>query len=84
MPITTNDVYSLLGELLHNCQRIEWVMKYLIEQAYRVVEFKTIKELKELPEIKSKWEQNTDTLGTVIKAYLHGFYDEPVEDAFER
>ena len=83
MPISSKEVYPLLGELLHICQRIEWCMKYLVEQACRVVEFKAVEELKEPPKIESKWEQNGDTLGTVVKAYLHGFYDEPVEDDSE-
>ena len=80
MSITAKDVYSVLGEQLHLCQRIEWCMKYLVEQAYREVEFHSPDDLKNPPKIESKWESNTDTLGKVIKVYLKGFYGEKTED----
>lgn len=83
MSITAKDVYSLLGELLHVCQRIEWTMKYLVEQAYRKVEFKTVDELQKPPKIEDKWMSNPDTLGMVIKDFLQGFYGEPVDDGAE-
>ena len=80
MSVTAKDVYSVLGEQLHLCQRIEWCMKYLVEQAYREVEIHSPDDLKNPPKIESKWESNTDTLGKVIKAYLKGFYGEKTED----
>ena len=80
MSITAQDVYPLLGELLHACQRIEWTIKYLVEQAYRKVEFKTVDELQKPPKIEDKWMSNPDTLGMVVKDFLHGFYGEPADD----
>ena len=77
MPIAAKDIYPLLGELLHLCQRIEWTMKYLVEQAYRKVEFKTVDELHKPPKIEDKWMSNSDTLGMVVKDFLQGFYGEP-------
>ena len=80
MSITAKEVYPLLGELLHLCQRIEWIMKYLVEQAYRKVEFKTVDELHNPPKIEDEWLSNSDTLGMVIKDFLQGFYGESAED----
>ena len=80
MPIAAKDIYPLLGELLHLCQRIEWTMKYLVEQAYRKVEFKTVDELHKPPKIEDKWMSNSDTLGMVVKDFLQGFYGEAADD----
>ena len=80
MPITAQDVFSVLGELLHACQRIEWTMKYLVEQAYRKVEFKTVDELQKPPKIEELWQSNPDTLGMVVKDFLQSFYGETVDD----
>lgn len=80
MSITAKDIYPLLGELLHACQRIEWTMKYLVEQVYRKVEFKTVDELHKPPKIEDKWMSNPDTLGMVVKDFLQGFYGESVDD----
>lgn len=81
MPITAKEVYPLLGELLHACQRIEWTMKYLIEQACRKVEFKSVDELHKPPKIEERWPSNPDTLGMVVKDFLQGFYGEPIDDS---
>ena len=80
MPATAKDVYPVLGELLHLCQRIEWIMKYLVEHAYRKVEFKTVDEMHKPPKIEEVWLSNSDTLGMVVKDFLQGFYGEPVDD----
>lgn len=80
MSVAAKDVYSLLGELLHVCQRIEWTVKYLVEQAYRKVEFKSVDELHKPPMIEERWQSNPDTLGKVIKDFLQGFYGEPGND----
>ena len=80
MSVAAKDVYSLLGELLHVCQRIEWTVKYLVEQAYRKVEFKSVDELHKPPMIEERWQSNPDTLGKVIKDFLQGFYGEPRND----
>ena len=80
---TPKDIYPLLGELLHACQRIEWTMKFLVEQAYRKVEFKSVDELHKPPKIEEQWRSNPDTLGMVIKDFLQGFYGEPVDDSAE-
>lgn len=78
--IDNKDIYLLLGELLHLCQRIEWTMKYMVEQACREVKFKNPEELCNKPPLELKWDSNSDTLGIVVKNYLQKFYGEQVED----
>ena len=48
-------IYPLLGELLHLCQRIEWTMKYMVEQACTEFEFKSMDELKHPKPLEFHW-----------------------------
>jgi len=74
------NVYPLLGKLLYACQRIEWTMKYMVEQACRKVEFKSGAELEQATKLEPKWPQNNDTLGKLIKEYMKKFYGEQKDD----
>lgn len=73
-------IYDKLGSILFRCQRIEWIMKYMVEQAEGSVEAKTFEELQNLKPKEPKWMDNKDTLGVLIAKYLDKFYGEPRED----
>lgn len=73
-------IYDKLGAILFRCQRIEWIMKYMVEQAEGSVEAKTFEELQSLKPKEPKWMDNKDTLGGLIAKYLDKFYGEPRDD----
>lgn len=73
-------IYPLLGELLHLCQRIEWTMKYMVEQACLETEFKSLEELKQPKPLEFRWQDNKDCLGGVVHEYLDKYYGMPVDD----
>ena len=75
-----SSVHLLLGELLHLCQRIEWTMKYMVEQACIEVEFKSLEELKHPKPLEFHWLDNKDCLGGVVYEYLDKYYGMPVDD----
>lgn len=70
-------IYDKLGSILFRCQRIEWTMKYMVEQAEGSVEAKTFEELQNLKPKEPKWMDNKDTLGGLMAKYLDKFYGEP-------
>jgi len=80
MSFSSKDIYLLLGELLHLCQRIEWTMKYMVEQACLEMEFKSLEELKQPKPLEFHWQDNRDCLGGVVHEYLDKYYGMPVDD----
>lgn len=75
-----SSVHLLLGELLHLCQRIEWTMKYMVEQACLEMEFKSLEELKQPKPLEFHWQDNKNCLGGVVHEYLDKYYGMPVDD----
>ncbi len=80
MSFSSKDIYLLLGEFLHLCQRIEWTMKYMVEQACLETEFKSLEELKQPKPLEFHWQDNKDCLGGVVHEYLDKYYGMPVDD----
>lgn len=75
-----SEIYLLLGQMLHLCQRIEWTMKFMVEQACRNVEIKSKEALKQPIPLDFHWQNNKDCLGSVVHDYLNKYYDMPVND----
>lgn len=76
------DLFNQLGSLVYRCQRIEWILKYLVDKAFFKKEFNNINDVKAYMPNKDKWLDDAGTLGALKNRYLELFNDGVKESSF--
>lgn len=70
-----SEVLQKLGDLLFRCQRIEWLLKYMVDKACIKFEFDNPKDFKnDCLTIGEKWQDDLGTLGNLKNRYLEMLY----------